>query len=109
MGDDTPISVLSQRNRSPYDYFRQQFAQVTNPPIDPLREQIVMSLETCFGRELNIFEEAESHAHRLVVDSPVLSRNKFQQLIAHEDAAYAHSRIDLGYSTGNLESAIQAV
>ncbi|MDN8693987.1 glutamate synthase central domain-containing protein, partial [Staphylococcus aureus] len=42
MGDDTPMAVLSQRVRTPYDYFRQQFAQVTNPPIDPLREAIVM-------------------------------------------------------------------
>ncbi len=51
MGDDTPMAILSRRIRSPYDYFRQQFAQVTNPPIDPLREAIVMSLETCLGVE----------------------------------------------------------
>jgi len=110
MGDDTPISVLSQRNRSPYDYFRQQFAQVTNPPIDPLREQIVMSLETCFGRELNIFEEVEAHARRLLVDSPVLSKTKFQQLLEHPDDAYAHAYIDLGYGDDkDLKQAIDAV
>ena len=57
MGDDTPMAVLSARARSPFDYFRQQFAQVTNPPIDPLREAIVMSLETCVGAERNVFEE----------------------------------------------------
>lgn len=68
MGDDTPMAVLSHHVRSLYDYFRQQFAQVTNPPIDPLREQIVMSLETCFGREKNLFEETESHARRAVVE-----------------------------------------
>ncbi|NNC54707.1 MAG: glutamate synthase large subunit, partial [Pseudomonadales bacterium] len=51
MGDDTPMAVLSTKVRSVYDYFRQQFAQVTNPPIDPLRESIVMSLETCIGAE----------------------------------------------------------
>ena len=55
MGDDTPLPVLSEHRRSLYDSFRQQFAQVTNPPIDPLREKIVMSLETCFGREHNLF------------------------------------------------------
>ncbi len=110
MGDDTPISVLSQRNRSPYDYFRQQFAQVTNPPIDPLREQIVMSLETCFGRELNIFEEAEDHARRLVVDSPVLSKTKFNQLVHHPEDAYASHHIDLSYDNeSNLEAAIKSV
>ncbi|MBT7308450.1 MAG: glutamate synthase large subunit, partial [Gammaproteobacteria bacterium] len=109
MGDDTPISVLSQHNRSPYDYFRQQFAQVTNPPIDPLREQIVMSLETCFGRELNIFEEIEDHAHRLVVDSPILSKTKFRLLVNHSDAAYANTLIDLGYNSGTLKEAIEAI
>jgi glutamate synthase (NADPH/NADH) large chain len=51
MGDDTPMAVLSTRQRSIYDYFRQNFAQVTNPPIDPLRESAVMSLECCIGRE----------------------------------------------------------
>ena len=55
MGDDTPMPVLSRKARSLYDYFRQQFAQVTNPPIDSLRESIVMSLQTQIGREANIF------------------------------------------------------
>ena len=49
MGDDTPMPVLSKKIRSPFDYFRQQFAQVTNPPIDSLRERIVMSLQTNIG------------------------------------------------------------
>ena len=58
MGDDTPMPVLSHKLRSLYDYFRQQFAQVTNPPIDPLRESIVMSLQTQIGPECNIFVPA---------------------------------------------------
>ncbi|TBL55614.1 glutamate synthase large subunit, partial [Klebsiella oxytoca] len=62
MGDDTPFAVLSQRPRLIYDYFRQKFAQVTNPPIDPLREAHVMSLATCIGREMNVFSEAEGQA-----------------------------------------------
>src|SRR5690606_16056545 len=62
MGDDTPMAVLSKTVRPLYDYFRQKFAQVTNPAIDPLREAIVMSLETCLGREKNIFEETADHA-----------------------------------------------
>ena len=56
MGDDTPMAVLSKKIRSPFDYFRQQFAQVTNPPIDPLRERIVMSLQTNIGRESSLFD-----------------------------------------------------
>ena len=76
MGDDTALAALSKMPRQIYDYFRQQFAQVTNPPIDSLRESSVMSLETCFGPELNIFEETEEHARRIVTTSPVLSHKK---------------------------------
>ena len=67
MGDDTPMAVLSTEQRHVADYFRQQFAQVTNPPIDPLRESIVMSLETCLGMELNPFEETADHAERVIL------------------------------------------
>src|SRR6056300_170673 len=57
MGDDTALAVMSKMHRQIYDFFRQQFAQVTNPPIDSLREAAVMTLETCYGPELNIYEE----------------------------------------------------
>ncbi|MBA1146717.1 glutamate synthase large subunit [Ectothiorhodospiraceae bacterium WFHF3C12] len=107
MGDDTPMPVLSKRIRPLYDSFRQQFAQVTNPAIDPLREQIVMSLETCFGREKNLFDETEDHAKRLVVDSPVLSDEKFGALLSQNDPEYASHRIDLNYPMeGDLRTAI---
>ena len=108
MGDDTPHAVLSRQLRSPYDYFRQQFAQVTNPPIDPIREAIVMSLETCLGREMNMFEETAEHAARLLVDSPVLSHSKFTQLLTLDDPKYAHVRIDLNRPAG-LKAAVQAI
>jgi glutamate synthase (NADPH/NADH) large chain len=110
MGDDTPLPVLSRKARVPYDYFRQQFAQVTNPPIDPLREQVVMSLETCFGRERNMFEETPQHAARLLVDSPVLSLSKFEQLLGLGGADYGHERIPLSYPTdGNLKDALEQI
>ena len=110
MGDDTPLPALSQQPRALYDYFRQQFAQVTNPAIDPLRERIVMALETCLGPERNLFEETPEHAQRLLVDSPVLSEAKFRQLEAMEDPAYRSAVIDLNYpEDGDLRSAIEAV
>ncbi len=87
MCDDTPMAVLSQHNRSLYDFFRQQFAQVTNPPIDPLREAVVMSLETCFGPESNIFEELPEHAKRVICTTPILSTSKFKGLL---DEGAAH-------------------
>jgi glutamate synthase (NADPH/NADH) large chain len=70
MGDDTPMAVLSGKHRNLFDYFRQQFAQVTNPPIDPLRESIVMSLGVELGREGSIFEEKSDLACRIGLSSP---------------------------------------
>ncbi|RZU99270.1 glutamate synthase large subunit [Spiribacter vilamensis] len=110
MGDDTPMPVLSKQVRPLYDNFRQQFAQVTNPAIDPLREQIVMSLETVFGPEKNLFEENEDHARRLVLDSPILSDGKYRGLIGEHEADDLVHYIDLSYPTdSSLESAIHAI
>jgi glutamate synthase (NADPH/NADH) large chain len=102
MGDDTPLPVLSSHHRSLFDSFRQQFAQVTNPPIDPLREKIVMSLETCFGREHNLFNEAAEHADRLIVSSPILSEQKYVDLLAWHDKGYSHEIISLGYNPAKM-------
>ncbi|CAA0085244.1 Glutamate synthase [NADPH] large chain [BD1-7 clade bacterium] len=111
MGDDTPMAVLSKHKRSIYDYFRQQFAQVTNPPIDPLREAIVMSLETCVGAEMNVFEETEQHAHRAILSSPVLSKSKLDQILGLNDDAFKAITLDLHYSpeSSNLDEAVQAL
>jgi Glutamate synthase domain 2 len=110
MGDDTPLPVLSQQIRPLYDSFRQQFAQVTNPPIDSLREQSVMSLETCLGAEKNMFDESSRHAARLVIDSPVLSQGKFRRLLEVKDPEYAHEIIDLNCPASvGLKEAIQEI
>ncbi len=112
MGDDTPFPVMSEHVRSLYDSFRQQFAQVTNPPIDPLRETIVMSLETCLGREKNLFRETHNHANRLLIRSPVLSREKFATLLAMDDEpGYSNETIGLQFdpTARTLEQAIDDV
>jgi glutamate synthase (NADPH) large chain len=108
MGDDTPMAVLSRQQRSLYDYFRQQFAQVTNPPIDPLREAIVMSLETCLGRELSVYEEHADHADRVILSSPVLSPEKFRGLMALKRPGYEQQKFSLYYNpeTTNLKAAL---
>ncbi|MCH9694255.1 MAG: glutamate synthase large subunit [Gammaproteobacteria bacterium] len=95
MGDDTPMAVLSRKVRSPFDYFRQQFAQVTNPPIDPLRERIVMSLQTNVGRESSLFDIGPEHAHHVLLNSPVLSQAKLRQLLGPEMFGDEHAFIDL--------------
>jgi glutamate synthase (NADPH/NADH) large chain len=97
MGDDTPFAVLSSRPRVIYDYFRQQFAQVTNPPIDPLREAHVMSLATCIGREMNVFCEAEGQAHRLSFKSPILLYSDFKQLVTLNSEHYHAETLDLTF------------
>ena len=111
MGDDTPLAVLSARDRSIYDYFRQKFAQVTNPPIDPLRESIVMSLEVDLGGEGNIFDEIEGHAYRVSLTSPVLSQGKFNTLLNIEDEKLKIADIDATYDpeNGDLRSAVEGL
>ena len=95
MGDDTPMAVLSQKIRSPFDYFRQQFAQVTNPPIDPLRERIVMSLQTNVGGESNLFDIGPKHAEQVIINSPVLSQAKLRQLLGPDMFGDSHTFVDL--------------
>jgi glutamate synthase (NADPH/NADH) large chain len=109
MGDDTPMAVLSQQVRSPFDYLRQQFAQVTNPPIDPIREAIVMSLKTCFGPERNLFEETPQHARRIELHSPLLTHEKFIYLTQHVSDEYPSLTLDLNYdaSETTLQAAIE--
>ncbi|WP_392561448.1 glutamate synthase large subunit [Orbus sturtevantii] len=108
MGDDTPFAVLSTRPRVIYDYFRQKFAQVTNPPIDPLREAHVMSLSTSIGREMNVFAEAEGQAHRVSFKSPVLLYSDFKQLTSLESKYYKMDVLDITYDIDDsLSDAIE--
>ena len=110
MGDDTPMPVLSRKVRSLFDYFRQQFAQVTNPPIDSLRESIVMSLQTQIGPECNIFVPMQQHAEQVVLSSPVLSQRKLRQIVALAGSGVPHEFIDLQYEENeDLKSALLAV
>ena len=110
MGDDTPMPVLSHHMRNLYDYFRQQFAQVTNPPIDPLRESIVMSLQTQIGPESNVFQPVAAHAQQIVLNSPVLSQRKLRQIMAMSEEGVSNAFIDLQYAPEEgLENAIRRV
>ncbi|GAB54637.1 glutamate synthase (NADPH/NADH) large chain [Glaciecola punicea ACAM 611] len=108
MGDDTPMAVMSSKHRTLYDYFRQQFAQVTNPPIDSLRENHVMSLATCIGREQNVFNETSGHAHRVLFESPVLVYTDLKQLRNFDKEYYYNETININYKTEEgLEKAIR--
>ncbi len=80
MGDDTPLAILSQRPRLLFDYFKQQFAQVTNPPIDPLREDMVMSLTMYLGSKGNLAAPPSSSALLVKLESPVLNPGELKSL-----------------------------
>ncbi len=80
MGDDTPLAVLSKKPKLLFSYFRQLFAQVTNPPIDPIREEIVMSSQVLLGKELNLLEETPEHSKRIKLSSPIISNNELEKI-----------------------------
>lgn len=89
MGNDAAIACMSSTPRTVYDYFRQLFAQVTNPPIDPIREAIVMSLETAVGREGNLLEMRDTQCHRLHLKTPILTIEEMNAVklmaLSHKD------------------------
>jgi len=85
MGDDTPLAAFSTHQRQFNHFFRQKFAQVTNPPIDPYREKVVMSLNTGFSEIHNITDEEPGHAKRLKSITPILPKEKLNVLLSHGD------------------------
>ncbi|WP_342316543.1 glutamate synthase large subunit [Lysobacter sp. FW306-1B-D06B] len=110
MGDDVPMAVLSQQVRPLYDQFRQAFAQVTNPPIDPLREDCVMSLATQLGREGNVFVDGPGNVNHIHLNSPVLSQRKLRQMLAMEQYEHANALIHLHYAPEEgLKAAIERI
>ena len=85
MGDDTPMACFSKTHRNFTDFFRQKFAQVTNPPIDPYREKVVMSLNTGIGHVYNVLEETEQNSKRLKAASPILMKEKYDVMLSFGD------------------------
>jgi glutamate synthase (NADPH) large chain len=80
MGTDTPLAVLSERPQLLFSYFKQLFAQVTNPPIDPLREELVMSLNMSLGPEQNLFDETPEHCRLISLNGPVLTGSELEKI-----------------------------
>ena len=86
MGTDTPIAAISQHSRLLFDYFTQQFAQVTNPPLDAIREEVVTSMSASIGPVLNLLDATPEHAKQLVMDFPILTNDEIAR-IKHIDKA----------------------
>ncbi len=93
MGDDAPLAVLSKRPRLLYTYFKQLFAQVTNPPIDPIREKLVMSVEVLTGRHHNWLEETPEHAKLVRLASPILTNPEIQELLALKEGCFRSATV----------------
>ena len=113
MGDDTPPAAYSRQHRAFSDYFRQRFAQVTNPPIDPLREQIVMSLDCYLGPRQSLLTETPLHARLLHLESPVLSEAQLETVRGLKGhgllARTLHATFESGAGPGALEQALDAL
>ncbi len=97
MGNDAALACLSDKPRMPYDYFRQLFAQVTNPAIDSIREEVIMSLECYIGPEGNLLETTEEHAKRLRLPHPILSNEQLDSLKGMDHNGWKSKVIDITF------------
>jgi len=107
MGADTPLAVLSDMAPSLFNYFKQLFAQVTNPPIDPIREQLVMSLRTSLGAGGNTFDETPEQCHRITMPLPILTDRELATLQAFEEGAFETVTLPMTYRLDDGPSALQ--
>lgn len=80
MGNDTPLAVLSEKPQLLYDYFKQLFAQVTNPPLDGIREELITDMSLTLGRDVNLFEVSEEHCKKLKIQNPVISKHDLDKI-----------------------------
>ncbi len=97
MGDDAALACLSDQPRLTYDYFKQLFAQVTNPPIDSIREEIIMSLECYIGPEGNLLESTEEQCHRLLVPHPILTNEEMAAIKQCDYRGWRSKTLDATY------------
>ncbi|WMT06205.1 glutamate synthase large subunit [Natrinema thermotolerans] len=115
MGDDTPLSVLTEFNRPLFSYFKQLFAQVTNPPLDYIREELVTSMESRLGFQRNLLDESPEHARQLVLDSPILTDAELESIRDCSANGITSATIDITYEPegdelgADLEAAVERV
>jgi len=98
MGNDSALACLSDQPRMLYDYFKQLFAQVTNPPIDSIREEIIMSLECYIGPERNLLDTSDNHCHRLRLRHPILTNEEATSIKAMDHRGWKAKTIDITFA-----------
>jgi glutamate synthase (NADPH/NADH) large chain len=113
MGADTPLAVLSDHSQHLSNYFKQLFAQVSNPPIDPIRERLVMSLFTSFGSTKNILDETPEHCRHIYIEQPILKNRQLEKIRTLDSPFFKSKVIDITFpATGEpdaLENAIDYI
>ena len=113
MGNDAALAIMSKKPRMIYDYFKQRFAQVTNPPIDSIREEVIMALECFIGPEQNLLESGPKNANRLKIQHPILSNQEVATLKGLNYQGWRSKTIDITYpkseSGDNLKQALDRV
>ena len=111
MGADNPLAILSQKSQHLSNYFKQLFAQVSNPPIDPIREKSVMALFTRIGEQKNILEETPEHCRQIHINQPVLTKKEFKSLKNDEfegfHSAYLKASFKADGDSGRLEEGLE--
>ena len=108
MGNDSALAVMSDKPRMLYDYFKQLFAQVTNPAIDSIREEVVMALECYIGPEANLLEATEAHAHRLRIPHPILDNHELAALKHLDHRGWRSRTIDITFARESGTSGVLA-
>ena len=113
MGADWPLAVLSHQSQHLSNYFKQLFAQVTNPPIDPIRERMVMSLNTYLGKDQNLLTETSEHCHKVELESPVLSNAELEKIRAIDNEHLQSKTLDIVFRAsgeqGKLDRALKRI
>lgn len=114
MGLDTPLAILSNQAQHLSSYFKQLFAQVTNPPIDPIRERMVMSLVSYIGGSLNLLDESPKHCHIVALNHPILTNKDLERLRYIDHAHFQTKTIPItffaqDYKAGRLEKALEKI
>jgi glutamate synthase (NADPH) large chain len=107
MGNDVALASLSDRKPPLFSYFKQLFAQVTNPAIDPIRESVVMSLTACIGPEINLLAETPDHCHQLVMSQPILRNSQLEKLRQVDHNVFEARTIDMTFCAEEGEAGME--
>lgn len=107
MGADTPLAILSDQSQHLSNYFKQLFAQVSNPPIDPIRERLVMSLKTSFGSTKNILDETPEHCRHIYIDQPILKNRQLEKIRTLDSPFFKSKVIDITFDANGKEDTLE--